>query len=203
MNKLWVVSALAISSAMNAFADGSYFSGEIQQAKSKDLDECQSGQNCDLDPTGIRIAYGYAFNKYLALEAGYMQSDSFEIRYRESDFFWSFHSNIEFEAKTIDVSLLASIPFSESVSLFSRIGLAHTRVENEAMQAGMFRQWNEAFIAYQSSTTTTNDVIYGVGMAFGWFRVGYDVLKDVEAKIFSTELSTDIERVYTGVALSF
>lgn len=146
-----------------AAAEGNFFiDADIGQS---DLDE--SGVD---DGTLINIGIGYDINSNFAVELSHLDLGSFSTDFGDID------------VDGFNLSVIGSIPVSEQVNLFARVG---------------YYDWEASLDNF--SSTSDNDFIYGVG-------VSYDFNENVAGTLAYDSYSldgTDIDSLSIGIKYSF
>lgn len=94
--------------------------------------------------TSFKVFGGYSVNKYLSIEAAYLNAG-------EPDDV-VFGSNVSVEGTTFNAAVLGAIPLNQSFSLYGRLGVIFWDAE---ASAGGFSQDDNG-----------NDLAYGIGAAF-------------------------------------
>ena len=114
------VAGFAVSSSALADSSGLYVGGNLGASVYDTRDAGHENAN-DL-AWGLHA--GYAFNRYLAVEAGYQNFGKGEAGRHAA------------ESRAYDASVRASLPLGERVSLFGKLGLAHIDADFTGPQAG-------------------------------------------------------------------
>lgn len=188
MKKNVLISALALLGMSSAFAS-SYIKAEVQRSINDTAsDYCKEAYRCTENPTGYRLAYGYSFNDYIALELGYGETGEF----LEIDGL----STFGVELSNIDLAAIGRVPVNDFFAITGKLGLnrsdATTNIDID--------YWNYSDSDDRSSTV----FVYGVGMEFSWFTLGYEVINNAEIGLFDGDYDKDdFERLYAGVKFTF
>ncbi len=198
MTKLFEQGLLAVAlmaASGGVLAEGFYVGAEVQQTRSySEGDFCFDNGDCDIDPTGYRVDLGYHFSEMLALELGYMDAGDNESSYSDA----SSSQRLSVNSEIVDLSLLGTLPLTDRFSLFGRLGAAWITNNIDLDSSDAFGDISDSF----DRDVTTYE--YGVGLAFGWLVVGYDVYTDNEVEYNGTTLvEDDIKRIYAGVKIGF
>lgn len=113
---LIIAASLAFLAPLAAVAErGPYVSGSVGSAQlSDDFD----GFDIDADSTAWRVALGYRFNDFFALEGGYKNFGRFE----ETVDFLGVPANASLKADGFTLGGVASIPLTDRFDVFGRAG---------------------------------------------------------------------------------
>lgn len=107
---------LAALTPVIASADGGLFiSGSVGRA---DLSERFDGFDIDADSTAFKVAVGWQFNEYFAVDAGYHNFGRFDQTFDISGSLTA----VSLKADGFTLGVLGSVPVGERLSLFARAG---------------------------------------------------------------------------------
>lgn len=111
--------ALAASGSASAAEKTGFYAGVGLGQASLELD---SGVNFDNDDTGFKLFGGYAFNKFIAVEAAYLDGGA-------PDQALGGGQRLEIELTGINVSAVGTLPITEAFSAFGRLGFTSFDVD--------------------------------------------------------------------------
>lgn len=176
---------VAVLSAPAAYAadPGSWYGGiNIGQSEAQDTSASEinstltgsgltvSGTSVDDTDTGWKLFAGYQFNKYLALEGGYVNLGRFDATTTVTAINGtpitptSISANIKVK-DGLYIDAVGTLPISDSVSVFGKLGAYSLKTELSASGGG----------ASASDSTRNSDLTYGVG-------VSYAINKDLQLR---------------------
>ncbi len=122
LTALCVVLVGTMGSNITQAADGGFYLGlNVGQAEARKY--CDNIANCDSADNSMRGEIGYKFNNYFGTELGY---SSFGTLFNANDN----NVNAKQDASALTVSALGSMPITERLSMFGRLGLARYSVSN-------------------------------------------------------------------------
>ena len=88
-----------------------YLGGSIGQSKAKDA--CEGASNCDDKDTAWRLFGGYQFNRWFALEGGYIDLGEIEPN----------RAGASLEADTFYVAAVGTIPVNDAFAVYGKVGV--------------------------------------------------------------------------------
>lgn len=166
--------ALTLISSPCAMAQdpGFYLGFSVGQAKARIDDEritssllgagfTTTSINNDDRGTGYKLLAGYRFNKYFSIEGGYFDLGKF-----------SFDANTmpagtlrgELKAKGTNLDAVFSAPFTESFSVFARVGMNHANVHDSFAATGAVN------LLTPSPSENATNIKYGAGLEYDFTR---------------------------------
>lgn len=150
----------ALAFSTQSFAETSwYLSGKVGQTSA----EADLGfDDLDDSATSYGIAVGVNFNEYFGLQLGYTDYSEFEEAYSYSDPFFSATETYSGEVSALSFSVIGSIPMSDSVSLFGRLGMASWDTDLKEDYIELFAGFDPYAESYGDSDSGT-DLVYGFG----------------------------------------
>lgn len=173
MKKIALI-ALLSAFAAPVMADGLYVVGSVGQAKT-DIDQgALDGTDSSLagfqsstkkTDTAYKLQLGYQFNKYLALEGGYINFG--KATYNSSANIG--HRSVEFKAEGINIDAVGILPVTDRLSVFAKAGAIYAKVTNN---------WDTQTTSYTGSGSTDSTDLkgtWGIGTSF-------DVTKDLAVR---------------------
>jgi len=115
--------------------------------------------------TAFSLGGGYKFNNNFAIEVAYRDfgeiSESYEENLGGGDFY---REKYTFGASALQVSLVASLPISQSVNLYGRLGIAD--MDFEASESYEFSWDGEMDQDSASGSVSKNKTVFGVGIGY-------------------------------------
>lgn len=129
--------------------------------------------------TGWAVSAGYQFNRYLSLEGQYFDLGNAKWSGRSPGPFGG-QINATFKLTGLGVDAVGRYPFDDRLSVFGKLGLVDTRLQEAISEAGSLAAL--AFALNQSATDRTYD--FGAGFELrltqSWaLRLGYTELHSV------------------------
>ena len=142
-----VAAGLALPAMAQVGMNGWYVGASIGQAKARDAcnDLAGTGLSCDDTDTAWKIFAGYQFHPSFAAEAGYINLGKASAA--------GFGLTDEVKSTAWDLSLISSVPVTEPLSLFGRLGVYSADVKEDT---------NFGF----SSSHSNSDLTYGLGLRY-------------------------------------
>jgi len=182
MKKNVAVSALVLAMGFTGHAtaeNGPYIGGNFGSVS---VDLCKDAwnlgiPNCDDEDNGWKLYGGYAFNRNIAVEAGYAYLGEMSAG--------GFGVNGSVELDGFMASLKGSLPLNESVSLFARVGAIAWDAEGGGALSG-----------FDDDGT---DLTYGVGVEFA-LTENFGLLGEWERFDIDDE---DVDLISLGARYSF
>lgn len=171
----------------------------------------------DTSDAGFRVAAGYRFNDYLALEAGYVNLGTVSAS-GSGGYSWScnsppgevcvdivgtgsYASHAQLQAHGWSMSAIGSWPISERWSLFAKLGAFDARAEFEASSAPTEPDPNVVPVSIHDTSTHWGPA-YGVGVDYsalahwavrlGWERYAHFGDRDTSGKVNVNLLSLGV-----------
>lgn len=149
------------SAAMAQAQDAGFYLGAAYgQAKTEDACEVSEPgftlNACDDKASAWKIFAGYRFNRYVAAEASYIQTDEFSQRLT----FSGVPVTLNVDAKIYGIAALGIWPATQQLSLFGKLGIARTDAEARGTVLG------QTITAGEDET----GLHYGVGAMFDFTR---------------------------------
>ena len=140
--------AIAVLTPVTALADdGLFIAAGIGSA---DLSESFDGFDVDADSTAYRVAVGWRFNDYLAVDAGYQNFGRFDQTFDVA----GTPTDVSLTADGFTIGGVGSLPLSDRMSLFARAG-------------AFFWDGDAEINNVTAATPEDTNFYFGVGMRFG------------------------------------
>ncbi len=164
------------SSPEQGFYLGAYI-GESSFDVSKSDFEAEQSAKLDKSGTAFKLAAGYQFSKYFAVEFGYADlgeftlSDSYDVSNSLGDFSGSMNMSGSIEALT--VALIGIFPINEQYNLYAKVGVAEwdanfnaSAERNHEYSDAQYSYLNGADSYANSVSDSDNDIFYGAGFSY-------------------------------------
>lgn len=182
-----LVSAVAPSVAADQPAGGGYIGASLGQSKINDVCDGIVG-TCDDKDTGWKIFGGYQFNRYFAVEGGYVDFG----KATATDVSLGTPISGDAEGWGLFATGLATLPINEQFGVFAKAGLAYTKADVTAVVGGVS----------VSDDDSGTDLVYGVGAKFDFtknfgMRVEFERFKDVG------NFDSDVDLLSAGLVYKF
>jgi hypothetical protein len=168
MKKKFIVATAAMLFLMPAAWAGAYVGASLGQSEMGASDGVTSADGSD---SGWKVVGGYTFMKYVAVEGSYRDLGGIDEV--------SGTTTYQGDATSLDVFAVGMLPLSK-LGLFAKAGYAHL-----SMDANID---DPLFTAPIVSSTSENELAYGIGMSFG---VGPAEIR-IEYEIFDTPETLDM-----------
>jgi OmpA-OmpF porin, OOP family len=171
-----ILASLVLSTllASPAFAEGFYIGADAGNSKASASENNISFSGND---TTFGIHAGYKFSPYLSAEIGYRDHGSA----KDTVVFIKVPVNVNVSAKSVTASVLASYPFTESFSVYGRLGVASIKATYEASASSGY--------TYTDDSTGTK-AMFGIGAQYAFnknisLRSEYTQYAEIEGTKFS------------------
>lgn len=162
MNRQLFVAALLASAAAPSFASNFYLLADAGQSKfSIDVEEATVSRT----ETVLSLGVGYNLNSTFALELAYRNLG--ELDGREEFYYDNGNYGVvtdTTEISSLQLSVIGSLPLSEKVAIYGRLGIADLKVKNTEKAVGSFD--GERFQGTESSSVSKNRALVGVGLNY-------------------------------------
>ncbi|TXF13029.1 outer membrane beta-barrel protein [Pelomicrobium methylotrophicum] len=182
-----LVSAVPPAIAADQPAGGGYIGASLGQSKINDVCDGIVG-TCDDKDTGWKIFGGYQFNRYFAVEGGYVDFG----KATATDVSLGTPISGDAEGWGLFATGLAALPINEQFGVFAKAGLAYTKADVTVVVGGVS----------VSDDDSGTDLVYGVGAKFDFtknfgMRVEFERFKDVGNS------DSDVDLLSAGLVYKF
>jgi len=121
-----IVLLLGLAAPAAAQEPGLFLGGSLGKGEFKTTCTLYVG-TCDPDDTGYRLFGGYRYSPNMALEIGY--GSIAEIFVSGTQIASGLPATFEGTLKALDVSILPTLPFSDRLAVFGRLGIYRSQLE--------------------------------------------------------------------------